>query len=106
MPLQVGGVLSVDAVTATSPECRVAGCAFMSASRFTVACWIAGSGVVVPSLRLPYRCLSKDYEHTREASEGLIRIAAVITCCKGYGQKGDLTANASGSKDPKKLPRN
>jgi hypothetical protein len=39
----VGPVASVDAVAATSPLIRVAGCTFMSASRFTVACCIRGS---------------------------------------------------------------
>src|SRR4051812_13533975 len=39
----VGAVWSVVAVAATSPVCRVDGCAFMSASRFTVACCMSRS---------------------------------------------------------------
>ena len=35
---EVGALLSVEAVAATSPACRVAGCACMSARRLTVAC--------------------------------------------------------------------
>ena len=38
-----GPVVSVDAVAATRPVIRVAGCAFMSARRLTVACCMRGS---------------------------------------------------------------
>ena len=42
---EVGGVLSVDAVAATSPDWSVAGWTFpMSANRFTVACSMLASG--------------------------------------------------------------
>ena len=44
----VGGVVSAEAVAATRPPCRLAGCAPMSASTFTVACCIARSGVDPP----------------------------------------------------------
>src|SRR4051794_16946738 len=49
-----GAVVSVDALAATSPAVRVAGCAPMSANRFTVACCIRGSGgrfTALPSSR-------------------------------------------------------
>ena len=39
----VGGVVSVVAAAATSPDCKVAGCAPMSARRLTVACLTAVS---------------------------------------------------------------
>src|SRR5262249_21465397 len=41
--VEVGAVVSVDAVAATSPAWRVAGCTPMSANRFTVACCIRTS---------------------------------------------------------------
>lgn len=40
----VGAVWSVVSVAATSPLCRVEGCAPISAIRLTVACCIVGSG--------------------------------------------------------------
>jgi uncharacterized protein YbaA (DUF1428 family) len=35
---EVGALVSVEAVAATSPDCKVAGCACMSARILTVAC--------------------------------------------------------------------
>src|ERR1044072_8276352 len=40
---EVGGATSVDAVVATRPDCRVSGCAPMSAKRLTVACFMRTS---------------------------------------------------------------
>ena len=47
-----------------------------------------------------YRCLSKDYEHTPQASEGMIRIAAIHHLLQRLRhRKGEHpTASASGSK--------
>ncbi len=43
--LEVGGVVSVEAVAGVRPDCSVAGCTPMSANRFTVACRAASSAV-------------------------------------------------------------
>jgi hypothetical protein len=42
--VEVGGVVSVEAVAATRPDCRVAGWTRISANRLTVACCILASG--------------------------------------------------------------
>src|SRR5689334_18415495 len=44
----VGPTVSVDLVARVSPLCRVAGCAPMSASRLTVACFIGVLAAPVP----------------------------------------------------------
>ena len=46
--VEVGASASVEAAAATRPDCRVAGCAPMSASRFTVACCIRTSAAADP----------------------------------------------------------
>ena len=47
------GMTSVVAVAGSSPAWSVVGCAFMSANRFTVACWMAALGVDGVSLWCP-----------------------------------------------------
>ena len=42
--VEVGGVVSVDAVAGVSPDISVVGCTPMSANRFTVACCMAVIG--------------------------------------------------------------
>ena len=51
--VETGGVVSAEAVAVVSPVRMVAGWAPMSANRFTVACCIAVSGVVVLTSWLP-----------------------------------------------------
>ena len=51
--VEVGGVLSLDAVAGVSAPCSVAGCAPMSARRLTVACCRLTSGVVGPPSCVP-----------------------------------------------------
>ena len=46
---EVGGVWSVEAVAATSPDWSVAGWTPMSANRFTVACCMLTSALAKPS---------------------------------------------------------
>ena len=58
MIVDVGGVVSVDAVAGVSPDISVAGCTPMSANRFTVACCMAGS--VLPVSPAP---LSRPHDH-------------------------------------------
>ena len=60
--VDVGAVTSVEAVARTRPGLSVAGCAFMSASRLTVACCMAGSGVEGLSLWVP----SSPHDHWTE----------------------------------------
>src|SRR5215467_7518987 len=51
--VDVGAVVSLDAVALTTPGMRLPGCAPMSAKRLTVACCIATSGVDGPPSWLP-----------------------------------------------------
>ena len=51
--VEVGAVVSVDAVAAVSPEISAYGCTPMSANRFTVACCMLRSGVP-PALSSPH----------------------------------------------------
>ena len=48
MIVEVGAVVSVEAVAALRPACSVVGCDPMSASRFTVACCAAESTAADP----------------------------------------------------------
>ncbi len=57
--LEVGAAPSVDLAAGTSPDCRVAGWASMSASRFTVACCMRASGAALPRSWL----LSRPQDH-------------------------------------------
>ncbi len=50
--VEAGGVVSVEAVAATSPDCSEPGCTPMSANRLTVACWR------LTSVWLPWSVLS------------------------------------------------
>src|SRR5215471_14964099 len=53
--VEVGAVVSVDAVAAVTPDISVVGCTPMSANRFTVACCMAESVLVVsPPLSSPH----------------------------------------------------
>ena len=69
--LVVGGVVSVDALAATSPLCRVVGCVPKSANRFTVACCMrtsAGSlAAVVLVVESPGPLYGAGAEHQRAA---------------------------------------
>ena len=49
--VDTGGVVSVDLLAGTNGgACNVAGCTPISASKFTIACWMSGSvGVGCPS---------------------------------------------------------
>src|SRR5450755_4697730 len=51
--VELGGVVSLDAVVAVNPGSSVAGCAPMSASRLTVACCIFTSGGLLGTNALP-----------------------------------------------------
>ena len=44
------GVVSVEAVAATRPDCSVAGCTPMSANRLTVACCMRDIGAALPAV--------------------------------------------------------
>src|SRR5215831_962521 len=46
---EVGGAVSVEAVAASNPACKLPGWSPISAKRFTVACWTLTSGVEEPS---------------------------------------------------------
>src|SRR5262249_15429863 len=59
--VDVGGVVSVDAVAGVSPDMSVAGCAPMSADRVTVACCLAGL-VLPPAVADPVP-LSRPHAH-------------------------------------------
>ena len=59
--VEVGGVVSVDAVVDVSPVISVAGCAPISARMFTVACCMTGS-TVPPPLPPPVP-LSSPHDH-------------------------------------------
>ena len=61
MIVEVGGVVSVDAVAAVSPDISVAGCASISARMFTVACCMAES-TGPPALPPPVP-LSSPHDH-------------------------------------------
>ena len=51
--VDVGAVVSVEAVAATRPDCSESGCTPMSANRLTVACRMPDVGVVEPPSWLP-----------------------------------------------------
>src|SRR5450755_2226254 len=51
--VELGGVVSLDALVAVNPCSSVAGCAPMSASRLTVACCIFTSGALLGTNALP-----------------------------------------------------
>ena len=59
----VGGVVSVDLSAATRPACSVLGCAPMSASRLTVACCMAGSGLLLVWVLVRSWWLSSPHAH-------------------------------------------
>src|SRR5260221_6143728 len=60
--VEVGGVVSVDAVAVVSPEIGEAGWAPMSANRLTVACCMARSGAGPPASPAPVG-LARPYDH-------------------------------------------